>query len=212
MSVSLVQDLVWILFSFCSALNLRLVIKDDSDCFNIAFGNFVFLCSSSLFISPPVCLYDMMEKAWILVSEESRESHFCALTPPLWEKHPWLFKERRHVKVSSPLHPSSLTYPSPLSWRCLQWERPDALLEERERFIEDWRDRALTVFRWRLPAFFRACLLQQHWYVRLEPWGHLSCIRFGNNQRAPGFIENPPQFQMFTPIHSDIHLNLHICW
>lgn len=77
-------------------------------------------------------------------------------------------------------HPLSL-----LSWRCLQWERPNALLEERERFIKDWRDCALSVFYWRLPAFLWACLLQQHWYVRQESGDTLRCIHFENSQSAP---------------------------
>lgn len=77
-------------------------------------------------------------------------------------------------------HPLSL-----LSWRCLQWERPNALLEERERFIKDWRDCALSVFYWRLPAFLWASLLQQHWYVRQESGDTLRCIHFENSQSAP---------------------------
>lgn len=120
-----------------------------------------------------------------LRGESGGGSHFCAPSPFLWEEHPWLFWERQHVKVVSSL---LLSPASPLSWRCLQWERPNALLEERERFIKDWRDRALSVFYWRLPAFLWACLLQQYGYVRLEAWGPLRCTRFGNNQRAPNFI------------------------
>lgn len=82
--------------------------------------------------------------------------------------------------------PTPNAYPlSLLSWRCLQWERPNALLEERERFIKDWRDCALSVFYWRLPAFLWACLLQQHWYVRQESGDTLRCIHFENSQSAP---------------------------
>ena len=94
---------------------------------------------------------------------------------------------------SCPLRKTSMTLqpnPSLLCWRCLQWEWPHALLEERERFIKDWRDRALSVFYWRLPAFLWACLLQQHWYVRLEMWGPLSCPHFVDNHRAPALFKS----------------------
>lgn len=37
-------------------------------------------------------------KPWILISEGSRESQFCALSPPLWEKRPWLCVNGQHVK------------------------------------------------------------------------------------------------------------------
>lgn len=208
MSVSLVQDLVWIPFSFCSALNLRLVIKDDSDGFNVEFGDFcISVQRLSLYLS--VCMICWIKHgSWSQRGVRSPTSVRSLLQTE--KKHPWLFKKRRHVKVSSPLYPSSLTHSSLLSWRCLQWEWPDALLEERERFVKDWRDCALTVFRWRLPAFLWACLLQQHWYVRLEPWGPLSCTCFGNNQRAPGLLKKTLLFQMFTPTYSDIPLYLNL--
>lgn len=49
-------------------------------------------------------------KPWILISEGSRESQFCALSPPLWEKCPWLCKQATcercplfsHLPLSSP--------------------------------------------------------------------------------------------------------------
>lgn len=37
-------------------------------------------------------------KPWILISGGSRESQFCALSPPLWEKRPWPWVDRQHVK------------------------------------------------------------------------------------------------------------------
>lgn len=124
-------------------------------------------------------------KPWILISEGSRESQFCALSPPLWEKCPWLCKQATCERC--PLF-SHLPLSSPLSRRCVQWEWPNALLEERERFIKDWWDCALSVFYWRLPAFLWACLLQQYGYVRSEVGGSLCCTLLGNDRRAPYFI------------------------
>jgi len=101
--------------------------------------------------------------------------------------------------------------PSLVSWRCLQWERPNALLEEREQFIKDWRDRALSVFYWRLPAFLWACLLQQHRYVRPESRGPLSCIQIGNSQRAPdswSFIVNWESLRYLYCMISTLTLHL----
>lgn len=105
----------------------------------------------------------------------------CTLSSPLRRVSMTLQREATSKCVIFPPFPPA----SPLSWRCLQWERPNALLEERERFIKDWRDCALSVFYWRLPAFLWACLLQQYGYVRLEAWDPLCCTQLGNNQRAP---------------------------
>lgn len=98
--------------------------------------------------------------SWSLILEERQISSLKQSLLPS-EKNTHVSSERGKTWISPP------TLPSLLSLRCLQWERPNALLEERERFIKDWWDSALSVFYWRLPAFLWACLLQQHWYVRL---------------------------------------------
>lgn len=60
-----------------------------------------------------ICLlYYCMIKSWILISEESRESHSCVHSLLLWEEHPWPFQERQHMKVSSSLL-LSLSSPCP---------------------------------------------------------------------------------------------------
>lgn len=92
---------------------------------------------------------------------------------------------------SPPITPPPST-PTLLSPRCLQWERPHALLEERERFIKDWRDRALAVFYWRLPAFLWARLLQQHWYVSSQAWDPLRCAHFGKQPESPSLRHLAP--------------------
>lgn len=103
---------------------------------------------------------------------EPRVSVLCALSSPLRKTSMTVCRQTTCERC--PL----LSYPHPslLSWRCIQWERPNALLEERERFIKDWRDCALSVFYWRLPAFLWACLLQQYGYVRLEAGGALCAV------------------------------------
>lgn len=121
----------------------------------------------------------------------------CTLSSPLRRMPMTLLREATSECVILPPSPSRF---SPLSWRCLQWERPNALLEERERFIKDWWDCALSVFYWRLPAFLWACLLQQYGYVRLEAWDPLSCTQLGNNRRAPHIVK-------FTVKTSTVFLN-----
>lgn len=91
----------------------------------------------------------------------------CALSSPLRKASMTIGRQTTCERCPLLFYP----HPSLLSWRCIQWERPNALLEERERFIKDWWDCALSVFCWRLPAFLWACLLQQYRYVRLEAGG-----------------------------------------
>lgn len=120
-------------------------------------------------------------KPWILISGGSRESRFrCALSSPLRKASMTVGRQTTCERCPLLFYP----HPSLLSWRCIQWERPNALLEERERFIKDWWDCALSVFCWRLPAFLWACLLQQYRYVRLEAGvvGGLSALYLGWEQ------------------------------
>lgn len=158
----------------------------------------VICCLSSHFLYSVHIWSYQMDKAWIeSLRAESRVSFRHSLFSSERNRHIHDSSKRGNMwKCPFP----SLSPPSPLSWRCLQWERPNALLEERERFIKDWRDRALSVFYWRLPAFLWACLLQQYWYVRLGHRGSLGCSLFGSNQRVP----KRRIFHIFQVMHSKV--------